>query len=340
MDPFARRRLGRSELMIPQFGMGGAPLGNLFTILSEQESADTIQGAWDAGVRYFDTAPWYGRGLSELRLGHVLRDKPRDEYLISTKVGRILKAPHNPDEFDCFLWGKPLSFDVVWDYSYDGVMRSYEDSLQRLGVNRVDILIIHDLDLEYHGTDARMSAYLAQLGTSGFRALEELKAQGLVKAVGAGVNALGTIPRFLEMVDLDFFMLSLRYTLGEQVTLDEELPACEERGVGFITAGVFSSGLFATGPIEGAKFNYEDATPEQLDRARKIEAICQRYDVPLAAAALQFPMHHPLAAAVIPGALKAEHVVRNLELFRHPIPSEVWAELKSEGLIHEGAPTP
>jgi len=340
MDPSQRRKLGRSDVTVPQFGFGGAPLGDLFVAVSDADATATLNAAWDAGVRYYDTAPWYGRGQSEHRTGRLLYNKPRSELVLSTKVGRVLQAPPNPETFDRGMWAGGLSFDIRWDYSYDGIMRSYEDSLQRLGMTRIDILIIHDLDWWHHRTDAKVHAYLAQLGTSGFRALEELKAHGLIGAIGAGVNELGTMPVFLDMVDLDFFMLALRYTLGEQETLDRELPLCAERGVGFIVAAVFSSGLFATGPVPGAKYNYADATPEQLDRVRKIEAVCKRHGVPLAAAALQFPLHHPLAASVIPGGFKPEHVINNLALFRHEIPDAMWGELKSEGLIRSDAPTP
>lgn len=340
MDPFKLRKLGRSDVMVPQFGFGGAPLGDLFTRISDEEAEATMAAAWDAGVRYYDSAPWYGLGQSEHRVGRFLRRQPKEELLISTKVGRVLRAPFNPATRDRGPWTGGLAFEVKWDYSYDGIMRSYEDSLQRLGMPHVDILIIHDLDWEYHGTDAKVNAYLSQLGSSGFRALEELKAHGLIGAIGAGVNELRTIPAFLDMVDLDFFMLALRYTLGEQETLDSELPACAARGVGFIVAGVFSSGLYATGPVAGAKYNYADATPEQLDKARKIQAVCQRYNVPLAAAALQFPLHHPLAASVIPGGFQPDHIKRNIELFRHEIPNDLWAELKKEGLLRQDAPTP
>jgi D-threo-aldose 1-dehydrogenase len=340
MDPFQRRKLGRSNVMLPQFGFGGAPLGDLFVKVSEADASATLDAAWNAGVRYYDTAPWYGRGQSEHRIGRALYDRPRKDVVLSTKVGRVLRAPPNPDTFDRGIWAGGLSFDVKWDYSYDGIMRAYEDSLQRLGMTRIDILIIHDLDWWHHKTDAKVGAYLAQLGASGFRALEELKAAGLIGAIGAGVNELRTIPAFLDMVDLDFFMLALRYTLGEQDTLDRELPMCAERGVGFIVAGVFSSGLYATGPVPGAKYNYADATPAQLERAGRIKAVCDRYRVPLASAALQFPLHHPLAASVIPGAFKPEHVETNLALFRHDIPADLWHELKREGLIRQDAPTP
>jgi D-threo-aldose 1-dehydrogenase len=340
MDPFKLRKLGRSDVMLPQFGFGGAPLGDLFTKVSDADAEATLTAAWDAGVRYYDTAPWYGRGQSEHRIGRALYRRPRKDVILSTKVGRILRAPIRLDAFDPTIWSGGLAFDIRWDYSYDGIMRAYEDSLQRLGMNRIDVLIIHDLDWWHHKTDAKVDAYLAQLGASGFRALEELKQHGLIGAIGAGVNELGTIPRYLDMVDLDFFMLALRYTLGEQDTLDREIPLCAERGIGFIIAAVFSSGIYATGPVPGAKFNYADPTPAQLERVRKIEAVCKRYGVPLGAAALQFPLHHPLVAAVIPGAFRPEHVLANLELMRHDIPNELWRDLKDEGLLRKDAPTP
>jgi D-threo-aldose 1-dehydrogenase len=340
MDPFQRRKLGRSKIMLPQMGFGGAPLGDLFTKVTDAEAEATLVTAWESGIRYYDTAPWYGRGQSEHRIGRHLYHRPRHEALLSTKVGRVLRAPARPETFDRGDWSGGLSYDIRFDYSYDGIMRSYEDSLQRLGMNRIDILIIHDLDFWFHKTEALVSAYLAQLATSGYRALASLKDQGLIGAIGAGINELGMIPRFLELFDLDFFMLAMRYTLGEQDTLDKELPLCIARGAGIVIAGVFSSGLYATGPIPGAKYNYSDATPEQLDRARKIEAVCKRHEVPLAAAALQFPLHHPAVATVIPGGFRPDHVTTNLGLFRQEIPSALWAELKHEELLRKDAPTP
>jgi D-threo-aldose 1-dehydrogenase len=340
MDPFATRKLGRSDVMLPQFGFGGAPLGDLYVKLADGDADATLAAAWDAGVRYYDPAPWYGRGQSEHRMGRGLYRRPRNEVIISTKVGRILRAPIDLDAFDPGMWSGGLAFDIQFDYSYDGFMRAYEDSLQRLGMNRIDILIIHDLDFWHHQTEPKVTAYFAQLATSGFRALEELKRHGLIRAIGAGINELGMMPRFLDLVDLDFFMLALRYTLGEHDALEREIPLCAKRGIGFVIAGVFSSGLYATGPVAGAKYNYADATPEQLERARKIEAVCKRHGVPLAAAALQFPLHHPSVAAVIPGAFKPEHVRANLERMRHDIPSELWRELKHEGLMRADAPIP
>jgi len=340
LDPFARRKLGRSSIMLPQVGFGGAPLGELFTKVSEADAEATLAAAWQAGLRFYDTAPWYGRGQSEHRLGRFLYRQNRDELILSTKIGRILQAPRRPGAFDTGFWAGGLHFEHRFDYSYDGVMRAYEDSLQRLGMNRVDLLIIHDLDWWHHGHETMVAARLVELATGGWRALAELKADGRIGAIGAGINELGMIPRFLDMVDLDFFLLALRYTLGEQEALTVEIPRCVERGVSLIIGGVFSSGLYATGPVAGAKYNYADPTPAVLDKARRIAAVCERHGVPLAAAALQFPLHHPAVASVIPGAFRPEHITTNLELVRRPIPVDLWAELKREGLIRSDAPTP
>jgi D-threo-aldose 1-dehydrogenase len=343
MDPFKLRKLGRSNVMLPQMGFGGAPLGDLFTKVSEADAEATLAAAWQGGIRYYDTAPWYGRGQSEHRIGRFLYRQPRNEVLLSTKVGRVFRAPVNPSRSPTdgvTGWAGGLQFEHRFDYSYDGIMRSYEDSLQRLGMTRVDILVIHDLDFWHHRTEPLVAAFLAQLATSGYRALAELKAAGLIGAIGAGINELGMIPRFLDLFDIDFFLLALRYTLGEQNTLDVELPRAAEKGVGFIIGAVFSSGIYATGPVPGAKYNYADASPADLDKARRIEAACKRHRVPLPAAALQFPLHHPLVASVIPGGFRPEHVTANIAHMRHEIPSALWAELKHEGLIRADAPTP
>lgn len=344
MDPHKRRKLGRSEVWLPQLGFGGAPLGDLFTKVLEADAEATLAAAWNAGIRFYDTAPWYGRGQSEHRLGRFLYRQPRKEVMLSTKVGRILGAPADPEAFEIARrsagWVGGLNFEPRFDYSYDGVMRAYEDSLQRLGMTRIDLLVIHDLDLNDHKTQTRVDAYFAQLLTGGFRALAELKAAGLIGAIGAGVNDLGTILPFAAHFDLDFFLVALRYTLGEQQTLDAEIPKCAERGIGLIIGGVFSSGLYATGPVPGARYNYREPTPDELNKVQDIGAVCQRHGVPLAAAALQFPLHHPLVAAVIPGAFTPEHVERNIASFRHEIPDALWAELKHEGLLRADAPTP
>ncbi len=338
MDPFKRRKLGTSHLEVPQLGFGGAPLGELYVRISEAESMATMDAAWDGGIRYFDTAPWYGRGLSEHRMGQALYDKPRGDFLVSTKVGRILHAPV-PATWRPTDWAGGLPFALRFDYGYDAVMRSFEDSLQRMRLTSLDILVIHDLDFMYHRTEPLVTAHLTQLATGGYRALAELKAAGLVGAIGAGINETGMIPRFLDLVDLDFFLLAMRYTLGEQTALETEIPRASKKGIGFIIGGVFSSGLYATGPVPGAKFNYRDASPAELDRAGRIKAICERHGVPLPAAALQFPLHHPNVVSVIPGGFRPEHVTANIEAMRHPIPEALWAELKHEKLIRPDAPT-
>lgn len=338
MDPFKLRRLGKSGVMLPQLGFGAAPLGELFTRVTEQDAEATLQTAWEAGVRYYDTAPWYGRGQSEHRVGRFLYRQPRSEAILSTKIGRILRAPRQPERFDTGFWAGGLHFEHRFDYSYDGVMRAYEDSLQRLGMNRIDLLLIHDLDVWHQGSRDMVDAKLVQLANGGWRALAELKEGGAIRAIGAGINELGMMPRFLELFDIDFFLLALRYTLGEQETLDAELPHCARRDVGIVIGGVFSSGLYATGPGPGAKYNYADATPAEMDKAGRIAAVCQRHGVPLAAAALQFPLLHPQVTCVIPGAFSPAQVEQNVGHMRREIPAALWAQLRQEGLIRADAP--
>lgn len=342
MDPFSRKRLGKTDVELPRLGFGSAGLGHVFTTITDDEAAATVRAAWDAGVRYYDTSPWYGRGLSEHRLGRELNTKPRAEVIVSTKVGRLFTAPTDVAAFEASQrsWPTGLKFQHHFDYTYDGVMRSYEDSLQRLGMNRIDLLIVHDLDRTSFDSDDLVRAYLNQLATSGMRALSDLKAAGVIKGIGAGVNRLGTIPAFLDMLDLDFFLVALPYTLAEQPVLDREFPLCEARGVGIIIGAPLASGILATGPVPGAKLNYRDPTPEEADRIRKMEALCKSFDVPLAAAALQFPLHHPLVASVIPGAFAPDQPTRNVETVQKSIPDELWTRLKHEGLLREDAPTP
>jgi D-threo-aldose 1-dehydrogenase len=336
----ARRRLGRTNVEVTTLGFGGATIGGIGGRVSEAQAAATLEAAWDAGLRYFDTAPWYGRGLSELRVGRLLRERPRGQFVVSTKVGRILRAPRDVTNFDITPWPGGLPFEVQFDYSYDGILRAYEDSLQRLGLPRIDLSIVHDLDPGVHAPEARWNALMAQLITNGWRALEELRAAGVIGGIGVGINPLGMIPRFLELFDPDFFLLAGRYTLMEQEALVAELPACVERGVGIVIGAVFNSGLLATGPVPGARYDYRQATSDQLDRAGRIQAVCQRYGVPLAAAALQFPLGHPAVASVIPGPVTPDQVQLNLAAVCHPIPAELWRELKAEKLIRQDAPTP
>jgi D-threo-aldose 1-dehydrogenase len=340
MNPTQTRKLGKTGVSLTELGFGGAPLGELFVRVDEATAAATLQAAWDAGVRYFDTAPYYGRGLSEIRYGRFLDSKPRSEFVLSSKVGRWFFPPAQPDAFDTGFWAGGLRFDHVHDYSYDGIMRSYEQSQMRLGMNRIDLLLIHDLDFWFHATEAKVAAYLGQLFTSGWRALDQLRSHGLIRGIGAGINELGMMPRFLDMVGLDFFLVALRYTLMEQEVLEAEFPYCERAGVGVVIGGVYNSGITATGPIAGAKYNYADATPEVMERVRRIEAACKAHRTPLAAAALQFPLAHPIVASVIPGAVSPDQVRQNVENFRHEIPTALWSDLKRDGLLSERAPTP
>src|SRR5688572_4323428 len=340
MDPTATRPLGRTGVQVTQLGLGGASYGSLFHEVPELDAIGAVGAAWDAGIRYFDTAPWYGRGLSELRTGAGLRYRPRDEYVLSTKLGRWLKAQVRGSDRSLAPWKAPAPFDVVFDYTYDGIMRAYEQSQLRLGLAWYDVGVIHDLDVLYHGEGAKWEAYFAQLMGSGWRAIDELKASGLLKAIGAGVNHTGLIPRYLDTVEMDFFLIAMPYTLLRQEMLDEEFPACVERGIGLVIGAPFQSGILATGSKGGAMSDYAPPSAETLSTIERIEAVCERHGVPLAAAALQFVMGHPSVASVIPGARSAAHVERNVENFRHPIPADFWAELKAERLLREDAPVP
>ncbi len=337
MNPTKKRKLGRTKVELTQFGYGAAPLGELFVRVSEEDSTATMQSLWKHGVRYFDTAPLYGFGLSEHRVGSFLFQKLPHEFVISTKVGRILRAPEDKANFKppIFLGGLP--FDHVFDYTYDGIMRSFEDSLQRLRLTSIDLLVIHDLELCHHGE--RLQLHLDQLSDSGWRALDNLRSTGNIRAIGSGINERGAIPRFLQRFDIEFFVLSWPYTLLYQDAL-EELMLCEERNVGVILATVFNSGILVTGPIKGAKYNYEDAPAKIVERVSRIERVCRSHNVSMAAAALQFPLAHPCVASVIPGALHPRQVEQNVGYFQEQIPSGLWADLKSEKLIQKDAPTP
>ncbi len=336
---FRTRKLGRAEVHVSELGLGTAPLGELFDRVSDEEAARLIEAAWDGGVRYFDTSPWYGRGLAEHRLGRALYRKPREDFVVSSKIGRVLRSPLKAGRIED-QWIGGLEFQPVFDYGYDGVMRSFEDSLQRLGMNRIDVLLVHDLDGWNHNVPAKLDAYFDQLFLSGWRALSELRDQGVIKGIGAGFNTMGSIPRFLDLFDIDFFLLAMRYTLLEQDVLDGEFPRCEERGVGIVIGGGYNSGILATGAVPRAMYNYEPAGPAILERVGKIEAVCKRWNVPLPAAALQFPLGHAIVASIIPGAISTQQVEQNLAAFRHPIPADFWAELKHKKLIRADAPTP
>jgi D-threo-aldose 1-dehydrogenase len=339
MNPTDKRPLGKSGVTVTQLGFGGAPLGDFYDKLPESEALATVEAAYDAGVTLFDTSPLYGHGLSEHRFGATLRRKPKGSFVLSTKVGRVFEAP-GPHEVDRGWWAGGLEFKAVYDYSYDGAMRSFEQSMMRLGTPNIDVLLIHDVDIWTHGTREAYEHRMLEAMAGAYKALYELREQGVIKAIGVGVNEVESCQRFAQRGDFDCFLLAGRYTLLEQGALDEFFPLCEKQNIGIMLGGPYNSGILATGAIPGAKYNYKDAPPEIMDRVAKIEAVCKRHDVPLPAAAIQFPLAHPVVASMIPGAVKPSEVERNKALIAQPIPADLWAELKQEGLIDQRAPVP
>jgi D-threo-aldose 1-dehydrogenase len=340
MRPNDRRVLGKAGVEVSIMGFGGAPLGNMYQAFSDQQARATVEACYDAGIRYFDTAPYYCFGLSEHRLGEALRGKQRDELVLSTKVGRLLRAAEPATSSGHSQFPGSLPFAVVYDYSYDGVLRSLEDSLQRLGTHRIDILLVHDLDVWTHGSEDARRTRVQEFMVGGYRAMIELREQGAVQAIGAGINETAACQDLAERGDFDCFLLAGRYTLLEQAPLDEFLPLCARRNIALIIGGPYNTGVLATGAIEGAYFQYAPAPPEIMERVRRIEAVCARHGVRLPTAALQFPLGHPVVATVIPGTRSPAEVAQNVEIFAPEIPSDFWAELKHDGLLRADAPTP
>ncbi|MEX0284279.1 MAG: aldo/keto reductase [Paracoccaceae bacterium] len=331
-------RLGNGGLTFTELGMGTAPLANLYRAITDDEAHAVLERAWDAGVRYYDTAPLYGLGLSETRLNRFLRDKPRDEYILSTKVGRLLEACDPAERTGFGKWFDVPARREVYDYSYDGVMRSVEDSLERLGVHRVDMLFAHDIDVPNQGSRANVNAKVDQLMAGGYHALERLRSEGVITAFGAGVNEWEVCQQLTERGDYDIFLLAGRYTLLEQEALDSFLPMAEARGIGIVIGGPYNSGILATGPREGAFYNYDPAPQDILDRVGRIKAICESHGVRLVDAAFQFPLLHPCTVSVIPGGQGMAEMDGNIAAASADIPGDVWAELKAEGLMREEAP--
>ena len=333
MPIFERRRIGRTSVEVTELGLGCATLGGSRIAISRQQAEAIVGAAWAAGVSYIDAAPYYGVGQAERCVGDAMRWVPRDEWVLSTKVGRLLRprrtAVEDTDRRD------PLPFDPVYDYSYDGVMRSFEDSLQRLGLARIDILYVHDIGAMQHGREAHPGLMRA-LRDGGYRALEELRAAGTVRAIGIGVNEREVLLEALEWGEWDAFLLAGRYTLLEQAPLDDLLPKCEKAGTSIVVGGPLNSGILAGRDT----WNYKAAPREIVARVNAIEAVCERHRVPLAAAALQFPLAHPAVAAIIPGPRNVEEFHTNVRLLRHPIPAALWADLRAAGLLHPHAPTP
>jgi len=313
-------------------GFGGAPLGNLFAPVADEDAVALVRHAHGAGVRYFDTAPHYGSGLSEHRFGNVLRRYPRDGFVLSTKVGRLLVADVGAPENPPFVQGLP--FRVQSDYSYDATLRSIEDSCQRLGLARIDIAFVHDLAQDHLGDRWEEQFEIARTGA--FRALMRLRDEGTIQGWGLGVNRTEPCVRALEQSDPDVFLLAGRYSLLNQPALDRLFPLCASRGVHVVVGGPYNSGLLAG----GRNFEYQEAPREMIDRRDRIAAICARHGADIRSAALQFCAAHPVVAAIIPGAKHARKVRENAELMAAKVPAAVWEELRSENLIPADAPTP
>ncbi len=331
-------RLDNGGVTLTELGFGTAPLGNLYKAISDAEADAILDLAWKGGVRYYDTAPLYGFGLAETRLNRFLRDKPRDDYVLSSKVGRLLQACP-PDRRDGIgKWFEVPNRKEVYDYGYDGVMRSVEFSLERLGLDRIDMLFAHDLDLRNHGTQEALDARLIELMEGGYQALRKLRDEGVIKAFGAGVNEWEPCQWLAERGDFDIFLLAGRYTLLEQEALESFLPLAEERGIGVVIGGPYNSGILATGPVKGAYFNYAEAPPDILEKVRRIETICKAHGVRLIDAAFQFPLLHPCTVSVIPGGQGVGEMESNLAAAKAEIPAELWTDLKAQGLMREDAP--
>ncbi len=331
-NPTDQARIGQTDLYVTRLSLGTAPIGNLLQKVAEADADGAFKAAFSAGIRYVDTAPYYGYGLAENRLGRALAGQNRDDYVVSTKVGRLIR-PGRRTVTELYDGDKPFylanpEMCSVLDYGYDGVMRSHQDSLKRLGLDRVDILHIHDPDDHFEW--AVKGAY---------KALDCLRSEGAIKAVSAGMNQWEMLSQFMDHGDFDCFLLAGRYSLLDQTALSELLPKCLERGVSIILGGVFNSGLLAD-PRPGITFNYVAAPQELIDRAIRMFRVCEGHGVPLKAAALQFPLGHPAIATVLTGVRSAAEFKENERLFRHPIPDEMWQELKTEGLLAEEAPVP
>jgi D-threo-aldose 1-dehydrogenase len=307
---------------LSRVGFGGAPLGNLFSAVDDETAVAAIDAAWQSGIRYFDTAPHYGLGLSERRIGAALRDRPRDEFVLSTKVGRILEPVDGPvDSSDDQGFAVPAAYTRRWDFSADGVARTIEDSLDRLGLDRIDIAYLHDPD-----------DHVEQALTEAYPALEKLRDEGLIRAIGVGMNQSAVPTRFVTETDIDVVLLAGRYTLLDQSAADDLLPAAEARGVTIVLGGVFNSGLLAD-PRNAATYNYVPAPPELIQRALAIEAVCLAHEVPLRAAALQFGLRHPTVASALIGIRDADQARDCAAMAGVTVPETLWQDLRDRGLI-------
>ena len=334
MPTWEKRRVGRTDLHVTTLGLGTATMGGSRIPITRAEGEAIVSAAWEAGVRYVDTAPYYGVGAAEHRVGDAMRERPRQDWVLSTKTGRLLR-PKTSDAPSADGRLSPMPFEVVYDYSYDGIMRSVEDSYQRLGLAKIDILYVHDIGVYQHGVEAN-AHHLKILRESGYKAMDELRRTGVVSAIGLGVNEKQVILDVMEFGDWDVFLLAGRYTLLEQAPLDDLLPQCVARGASIVVGGPLNSGILAGRDT----WNYATAPVEIAERVKRIEAVCDSHKVPLPAAALQFPLAHPAVCAVIPGPRSAAEFNANLPLFTYPVPSSLWSDLKSAGLLRQDAPVP
>ena len=333
MPHWEKRRVGRTRLEVTSLGLGTATMGGSRIQVTRQDGEDLVRAAWNAGVRYVDTAPFYGVGSAERRVGDALRHEDRSEWVLSTKVGRLLRPGVKPGASDGRM--SPMPFHVLYDYSHDGIMRSVEDSHQRLGLDRIDILYVHDIGEYQHGQEAN-AHHLKVLRDSGYKALDRLRHSGEVQAIGIGVNEKQVLIDALSFGDWDVFLLAGRYTLLEQGPLDDLLPMCSARGTSIVVGGPLNSGILAGRDT----WNYAAAPPEIVARVDRIRAVCEAHKVPLAAAALQFPLAHPAVCAIIPGPRSAAEFDANLPLLTMEIPAALWADLRQAELLHPEAPAP
>jgi D-threo-aldose 1-dehydrogenase len=319
-----RTRATRRGLQLTELGLGAAQFGNLYRETSEEQAAGAVAAAWDAGIRYFDTAPHYGLGLSEQRLGSLLKRYPREEYVVSSKVGRLLVgSPELDGRMDDEGFVVPAETRRVWDFSRDGILRSVDETLRRTGLDSIDIVYLHDPD-----------DHLEQALGEGIQTLIDLREQGVVRAVGAGMKQSEALAALIRAADVDLVMLAGRYTLLEQGAADDLLPLAVERGVGVVIAGVYNTGLLSSArPSGGAKYEYEDAPVELIARANAIADVCEQYGVTLPEAALAFPLLHPAVVSVVVGVRDAAQMTSNVERYSMPIPAALWLELRAESLL-------
>jgi D-threo-aldose 1-dehydrogenase len=334
-----RRRIGRTELTASLLGFGSAPLGDLYARLDDATALATVEAAFSAGVTLFDSSPYYGHGLAEHRLGTIFRRKRRDAFVFSTKVARVYRARRQDDGPNQGDWVGGFPHQAAFDYSYDGTMRAFEQSLLRTGLDRIDILLIHDVDVWTHGPDAFPGRFKEAMDGA-YRALDELRAQKVIGAIGAGLNEADTAARFARAGDFDCFLLAGRYTLLEQGALDDFLPLCEKRGIGILLGGVFNSGILARGAKGDPAYNYKPAPPAIRERVARIEDVCAANGVALATAALHFAAAHPVIASLVIGAVTPDEMSRNVASLETPVPARLWSDLKSVGLLRSDAPVP